>query len=129
MTRKEKLLTLGVAAMAGLAGGALSSSLILGGPAFADKEKVISAQQFAVVDGEGKTRGTFGVSGVAGSVALTLLSKGGEPRAVLGAGADGLTDLNLNHKGVLRAQIRIQADGTPNLELWDAKGKPVFQKP
>ena len=72
--------------------------------------------------------GYFAVSGD-GMAVLTEFSKSGDPRAVLGAGADGFTSLNLAHHGNLRAQLRLEAQGTPNFEMWDNTGNPVFQQP
>jgi len=128
MTSKETLLTLGVAAIAGLIGGSVSTMVMTASSAKADAEKVVTAQKFQLVDADGKERGAFAVGGD-GMATLTELSKSGDPRAVLGAGADGLTALNLAHKGKLRAQMKIAAGGAPNLELWDDSGKSVFQQP
>lgn len=128
MIRKETLLNLGVAAIAGLIGGSLSSSMMSGSIARADKSQAISASKFSLVDADGKERGSFSVDGE-GMASLTVLSKSGEPRGVFGAGADGLTVLNLSHQGKLRAQIRTAAGGAPNLELWGENGEPVFQAP
>jgi hypothetical protein len=128
MTRKETLLTLGVAAMAGLIGGSVSTMVMTPGAAKADPEKVVTAQKFELVDADGKERGSFAVSGD-GMASLTELSKSGDPRAVLGAGADGLTALSLAHHGNLRAQLKVAAGGTPNFEMWGDNGDPVFQQP
>jgi hypothetical protein len=120
MTRKETLLTLGVAAIAGLIGGSVSTVVMTPGAA--------KAQKFELVDADGKERGSFAVGGD-GMATLTELSKSGDPRAVLGAGADGFTALNLAHHGKLRAQLKIAAGGAPNFEMWGDNGDPVFQQP
>ena len=82
-----------------------------------------------MVDDAGKVRGTFAVNGEAGAVSLTLSSNSGEPRAVISAGADGLTSVGLVHQGKLRAEMRIAAGGDPTIELWDASGNPSFMAP
>jgi hypothetical protein len=128
MTRKETLLTLGVAAIAGLIGGSVSTVVMTPGAAKADAGKVVTAQKFELVDADGKERGSFAVGGD-GMATLTELSKSGDPRAVLGAGADGFTALNLAHHGKLRAQLKIAAGGAPNFEMWGDNGDPVFQQP
>jgi hypothetical protein len=129
MLRMEKLSVLATAGIGGLLGGLLATCFLSGGLALASKEKVISAQRIEVVDGAGKVRGSFAVSGESGAVALTLLSNSGEPRAVVSAGADGLTSVALVHQGKLRAEMKIAAGGTPDLELRDVSGNPVFLQP
>lgn len=127
MTRKETFMTLGVAALAGLVGGALTSLVVVSGPAFAQKDKVISAQKFAVVDADGKERGSFAVTD--GTVSLALLGKEGQARGSFAAGVDGLTALTLTHKGQARARIEIEGNGNPSINLWDETGKVVFLQP
>jgi hypothetical protein len=129
MLRREKLSVLAIAGIGGLFGGALATWFLSGGSALASKEKVMSAQRFEVVDAAAKVRGTFAVSGESGAVALTLLSNSGEPRAVIAAGGDGLTSVGLIHQGKLRAEMKIAAEGTPDLEMWDPNGSPVFLQP
>ena len=129
MLQKQSFSVLSIAAIGGLLGGAVANSFLSGSLAFASKQKTLTAQQFEVVDGAGKVRGTLAVSGESGAVALTLLSNSGEPRAVIGAGADGLTSIGLMHQGKLRAELKIAAGGTPDMEMWDDKGNPVFLQP
>jgi hypothetical protein len=129
MFQKQSLSVLAIAAIGGLLGGTVANSFLSGNLALASKQKTLTAQQFEVVDGAGKVRGTLAVSGESGAVALTLLSNSGEPRVVIAAGADGLTSIGLIHKGKLRAEMKIAAGGTPDMEMWDDKGNPVFLQP
>jgi len=122
------VLTIG--GIAGLMGGLVANSLLSGGTTFASGPETLSAQKFQVVDGAGKVRGSLAVEGDGGTVSLTLFSsKSGEPRAVISAGADGMTSVGLVHQGKLRAQMKIAAEGTPTIELWDPNGTPVFMAP
>jgi len=128
LLRREKVSIFAMAGISGLLGGALAT-WFLSGTAMANKENAMSAQKFEVVDSAGKVRGTFAVSGESGTVALTLRSNSGEPRAVIAAGADGMTSVGLVHQGKLRAEMKIAAEGTPDLEMWDANGQSVFLQP
>lgn len=107
-------------------------------------EKVIIAQEFRLVDKDGKTLGRFGLSEVGGP-RLVLSDENGLPRAMLSL-SSGNPVLSLHGKdtdvsiaaGVLseapwmvlvdrdgtpRACLRLQPDGSPSLHLCDKGGK------
>jgi len=91
MNKKEYSLMLVLALVAGLVGGVVSSQFFVGQPAFAEKdaktEKVIEAEEFRLVDKDGRTRAFlgFGHSPInRGQPRLELHGKEGFPLAVLG---------------------------------------------
>lgn len=65
MNRKEYVLMLTLAVLAGLVGGVVSSRFFMGEPVFAQKTpqhpKVISAEEFRLVDKDGKERAKLGL--------------------------------------------------------------------
>src|SRR5947207_15965661 len=79
--------------------------------------KVLVAQEFRLVDKEGKTRASLGVQ-ADGSSGLTLLDKDGHRRAGFGLSEGGGSHLVLyDGEGKVRAQVVVQADGSGGLAL------------
>ena len=87
MNTKRDVLMVGVALVAGLVGGMVSSWVLTGRPVSAQptpkQAKVIRAESFEVVDKDGKVRAMFGM-GEVGEPVLGLLDKDSEPHAELG---------------------------------------------
>src|SRR3989442_7501235 len=82
MGKKQYLLTVVLAVVAGFVGGVGSSWFLMGAPVFAQKTpesaKVIQAEKFEVVDKDGKVRARLNSSGVGiadqdGKLRVTLM--------------------------------------------------------
>jgi hypothetical protein len=85
--------------------------------------KVVTAQEFRLVDGEGKTRASMAVQ-ADGSAGMVLLDKGGKRRAVLRLRPDGSPSLSLHDAdGRNRATLDMQADDSIGLILTNRDGK------
>lgn len=77
MTRKEYLLLLFLTMLAGMVGGAMSGRFFASDPALAQQRtKVINAEEFLLVDKNGRTRAGLGLD-ANGEVGLVLLDKAG----------------------------------------------------
>ena len=150
MEKRDYTLVIAVAAAAGLLGGALSIRLLPITPVFAQDpgrhEKVIEAEEFRLVEKDGKPCGRFHVDR-SGRPALILFDKHGEVRAVLGVTPNGSPHLALSDKDgkvratlavwpdersglflsdkdeTSRASLVVLADGNPNLAISDRDGK------
>lgn len=133
-------LWLAAAMVAGLIGGMLSVWLF-NGVAFARKaskeKKVVSAEDFHLVDGEGKLRGALFVS-AKGEPGFALFDKEGKDRILLMLNADGSTQIELHDEaGASRARLALAKDGSPGLSLvgdpivtlLDREGKSVWKVP
>src|SRR5262249_6549769 len=110
-----------VAAGSGLAGGALAVRLFPVAPVFAEERhaKVIEAEEFRVVEKDGKPCGRFHVDRN-GRPALFLFDKHGEVRAVLGVTPSGSPHLALSDKdGKVRATLGVWPDERAALFLND----------
>ena len=84
--------------------------------------KVLTAEEFRVVDGGGKVRASLGVS-PDGSLGLRLADGEGKIRGMLYIGADGESALNFyNQGGNARAQLALSRDGLPGLVFSDEDG-------
>jgi hypothetical protein len=107
MSKKQYSLMLVLALVAGLVGGVVSSQFFIGKSAFAEKkakpQKVIEAQEFRLVDKEGKTRAMLGPT-------QTSYASAGEPRLVF-----------LDKKDVPKMVLRVDHQGDPHLVLADRK--------
>lgn len=86
--KQQYSLILGVALLAGAIGGLLSQYLVTPLPVLAQRDssspRRITAEEFRVVDSEGRTRATLGISSK-GSVHLYLYGKTGNRRISLKA--------------------------------------------
>ena len=95
MNKKQYSLTVALALIAGLVGGMVSSQFFAGQPVFAEKkaphEKVVRAEKFEVVNGEGEVLARLRQDAGVG-VALEFVDTGGAKYMELsgGLGMDGL---------------------------------------
>ena len=103
MDKRQYMLTVALAVVAGLVGGVVSSWLFMGAPVVTQKTpqvaEVVGAERFEVVDKDGKLR-------------AALWLDNGEPNLVLA-----------DKTGKIRAKLSL-ADGKPALWLADKNGKP-----
>lgn len=125
MDKKQYVLTLLVAVIAGLVGGVVSSQLFVGVPAFAQKTpqqaKVIQAEKFELVDRGGKIRGALGVT-PEDKVVLILFDKS-EKGGILLSVVNGSPSLIVYDKErKARAILSFGSDEEPQLALYDRKG-------
>jgi len=85
--------------------------------------KVVTAQEFRLVDSEGKTRASLAAQ-ADGSTGIALIDKDGKRRAVLRLRADGSPSLSLHDAdGKNRATLDTQADNSVGLILTNRDGK------
>lgn len=137
---KRVALWLASAMMAGLVGGMLSVWLF-NGVAFARKaskeKRVVTAEDFHLVDAEGKLRGALFVS-AKGEPGFALFDKEGKDRILLMLNADGSAAIDLHDEtGVSRAKLALANDGSPGLRLvgdptvalFDRERKPIWKAP
>lgn len=138
---KRGALWLAAAMTAGLVGGMLSVWLFDIGEAFARKaskeKRVVTAEDFHLVDVEGKLRGALFVS-AKGEPGFALFDKDGKDRILLMLNADGSALIDLHDEGgESRARLSLAKDGSsslrmvgdPSVELLDREGKPVWKAP
>ncbi len=132
-TRKNLLMIISVI-FASLIGGALINVVFMTQTSVAQvgktPEKVISAQEFRLVNASGKTRATLAV-GALGGVTLNFYDLDNKSRAVLGLSANGSPSLKLSNGGALelrderdrvRSKIVMLSDGSPSIRLFDEVG-------
>ncbi|GEM_PF-5235060 len=130
-----------IAMGAGLFGGIVAIWLFNGVEAFAQKtkehKKVVTAEDFHLVDQEGKLRGALFVSGK-GEPGFALFDKEGKDRILLMLNADGSTQIDLlDPSGESRASLSLAKDGSPGLKLvgdptvalLNRDGKPIWRAP
>ncbi|MCG3116225.1 MAG: hypothetical protein LLH30_11140 [Candidatus Manganitrophus sp. SA1] len=120
-------LWLAAAMTAGLIGGVLSVWIFNVGEAFARKaskeKRVVTAEDFHLVDDTGKLRGALFVS-AKGEPGFALFDKEGKDRILLMLNADGSTSIELHDQaGESRAKLALGNDGSPTLSL---AGDPVI---
>jgi hypothetical protein len=133
MNQKQFALFGAVAVMTGLAGGAVSSWLLTGKPAFAQKttphEKVIQAEKFELVDKEGHEHGSLAIS-PDGNPAFVLYDVDHHSRVVLDLMANGNARLFLSdQEGKIRSVLGLQIDGSPFLHLKDENRQIIWAAP
>jgi hypothetical protein len=109
------------AIMAGLVGGMVSFWLFDDGVAFARKaskeKRVVTAEDFHLVDQDGKLRGALFVS-AKGEPGFALFDKEGKDRILLMLTADGSAVVDLHDEaGESRARLALAKDGRPTLSL------------
>jgi hypothetical protein len=155
MSRKQYALTILVAACAGWLGGGMFSQFFINKPVFAEKRpqphKIVSAEQFRVVDQDGKTRAMLGIwegetelslwdSNYESGISFYVLDRdGGKPILNMRSsktdisfilqGSGDKTGLSLlDKKGETRLQLGIR-DGAPFIVLVDEEGKALWSVP
>ncbi len=114
-------LWLAAAMTAGLIGGMLSVWIFNVGEAFARKgskeKRVVTAEDFHLVDETGKLRGALFVS-AKGAPGFALFDKEGKDRILLMLNADGSALIELHDEaGASRAKLALGNDGSPTLSL------------
>jgi hypothetical protein len=116
-----------LALTAGLAGGILASHFFVTTPVMAAKtsepEKVVAAEEFRLIDTEGRILSTWGM--YAGGPGIVLFSKNGQFRAVfsLTSPEAGPVLTFADKDGVHRATVGLGAKRQPYLALRDQAGK------
>lgn len=133
-------LWLAAAMMAGLIGG-MAAVWLFSGVAFARKgskeKRVVTAEDFHLVDGEGKLRGALFVS-AKGEPGFALFDKEGKERILLMLNADGSALIDLHDEtGASRAKLALAKEGSPSLRLigdptvalFAQEGKQIWKAP
>lgn len=142
MTRKQFFLTLSVAIISGVLGGALSVWFLMPQSVLAQEgvPELIEAREFRVVDGEGRIRARLGHD-TYGSTQLLFFDETGEDRIILALGISGpflqlqesstgpAASLSLDSLGFWQSQLRpgnfislALSDNGPMLRLVDEDG-------
>ena len=127
MDRKIYSLILLLSLIGGLAGGILASHFFVTAPVLAAKtveaQKIVAAEEFRLVDKEGKVLSTLGM--YAGGPGIVLFSKTGQFRAVfsLTSPEEGPVLTFADKGGIHRATIGLGAKRQPYLALRDEAGK------
>jgi hypothetical protein len=127
MSKKQYSLMIVLALVAGLVGGVVSSQFLMGQPAFAEKkakpQKVIEAQEFRLVDKDGKTRAFLGIN--RGQPRFELHGKRGFPLAVLGLSSSMTEQERMEGERSLRHPRR----PIVSLVLRNERGKVIWRAP
>ncbi|MGQ0812178.1 MAG: hypothetical protein ACT4OO_13280 [Nitrospiraceae bacterium] len=153
---QSKHLSILLAVFAGFLGGILSGTVVRteavdAGLAPPQRHKILTAEQFVLVDANGVPRGRLG--GMPdGSVKLTLNDRQLKDRITMGLSPDGSPSLGLfdenertrtllainkwvpiftltDKQEVNRTTLAVVDDGTPRLRFMDGKGKVVHDFP
>ena len=122
MDRSQFALTLVVAAVAGLVGGAVSD-LARGEPAAAQERvaQVIEAREFRVVDEHGTVRAMLGLTDK--GPRLRLCAENGDAHLSAGVAPDGSVGFNVSDSsGTPRLGGQVQPDGSTTLAVMGAAG-------
>ena len=127
MNKKQYSLMLVLALVAGLVGGVVSSQFLMGQPAFAEKkakpQKAIEAEEFRLVDKNGKTRAFLGIN--KGQPRFELHGKRGFPLAVLGLSALMTEQERMEGERSLKHPRRPKV----SLVLRNERGKVIWRAP
>jgi hypothetical protein len=127
MNRKKCGLTIIMSLLAGLAGGIAVNNFFVGKPALAEKaaesKRVVSAEEFRLVDKKGEVLSTWGM--YAGGPGIVLYSQAGEYRAVfsLTSPEEGPVLTLADKVGNYRAIIGLGAERQPYIALRDEAGR------
>jgi len=132
-TRRNLLLVVSII-FAGLIGGALSNVLFMTGTSVAQvgkqPEKLVSAQEFRLVDVSGKTRATL-IAGAHGGVSMDFYDVENKSRVAISLSSKGTPSLKLSGGAAIelrdkndkvRSKIVMLSDGNPSVRLYDDKG-------
>ena len=133
MKRRQYLLLVALTVIAGLIGGAVSSWILMAKTAGVQEtqkhEKVVTAEEFRVIDEEGKTRAMLAML-PDGSPNLVLFDNDLTPRvqiAVSAIGAPGILCFDKSgYKGAI-ASIGLLYGDTPSIGLIDSDGNNRIQ--
>ena len=130
--RKESVVVLAAALVAGLIGGALSERWAAGTAGAKEPSrpaKVVQAEAFELVDKGGKVRAKLSMK-ENGWVGLTLSDVKGRPRALLSVTPDGNPTLLLNDQdGKGHALFGLGEAGQYSLFLMNKKGEITWSAP
>ena len=127
MSKRQYILLLILPLLAGLVGGTLAGQILGGSPAFADKtaesKKVVTAEEFLLVDKKGEVLSTWGM--YAGGPGIVLFSKGGEYRAVfsLTSPEEGPILTLADKAGHYRTVMGLGTEKQPYIALRDEEGR------
>ena len=132
MKRRQYLLLVVLAVVAGLIGGAVSNRLFVARTAEAQgtkqHERVVIAEEFRLVDKEDNLRGIMGFSDNGGPE-LSLYDKGGTTRINMALSDYGEPMLSLSDEdGTLRMSMNLITGG-PELLLRDEGGTVMWSAP
>lgn len=90
--------------------------------------KVVEAEEFRLVDSEGKVRARIFLE--EGEPKVALFSKENKKRVALGLLATGEAGFALyDDKGTYHFLINVSGDGSPDLSIRDKHGKEVYLSP
>ena len=119
MPRRQVVLLVVVTFLAGIIGGAVSNWALHGQAiAQSDTRKIVTAEEFRLVDNSGRTRVLLSL--LRGKPRLIMTDEKGEFRIELGMGPGEQPALWLrDQNGISRAQLALTALGNPNLEFSD----------
>jgi hypothetical protein len=122
-----------VCLVAGMAGGAISDRLLTQSEAWAEKsppqKRVVTAEDFHLVDRSGKMRGALFVS-AKGEPGFALFDQEGKNRLLLMLDADGSAVLDLKDKREQsRARVALSAEGEPEITLLDKEKRIRWKAP
>jgi len=93
------------------------------------RKEVVRAQQFELVDSQGKVRALLAMLPDGGPI-LALYDKGGKAAANLSLLPGESPMLALHDSGgKTRALLNVRPDGSPMLALFDREGKVIWQAP
>ena len=130
--RKESVVVLAAALVAGLIGGALSERWAAGTAGAKEpsrQARVVKAAAFELVDTDGKVRAKLGMK-ENGWVGLTLTDEKGRPRALLNVAPDGNPTLLLNDQdGKGHAMFGLSEGGQYGLFFMNKKGEIIWSAP
>jgi hypothetical protein len=127
MNKKQCGLLLMVSLLAGLVGGIFTNHFLVGTPVLAQKkvgpQNVVVAEEFRLVDKEGKILSTWGM--YAGGPGIVLFNKNGQFRAVfsLTSPEEGPILTFADNKGNHRAIVGLGTERQPYVTLRDQAGK------
>lgn len=118
--------------IAGMAGGILSGRLFTGSDALAEKspphKKVVTAEDFHLVDKAGKLRGALFVS-PKGEPGFALFDPAGKSRILLMLNADGSAVVDLKDKNEQsKASLRLSAEEEPEIKMTGAPKITLLDK-
>ena len=127
MNKKQCGLLLMISLLAGLVGGIFTNQFLVGTPVLAEKkvgpQNVVVAEEFRLVDKEGKILSTWGM--YAGGPGIVLFNKNGQFRAVfsLTSPEEGPVLTFADNKGNHRAIVGLGTERQPSVTLRDQAGK------
>lgn len=109
-------------ASAGHGAKRLTKPRVLRGTTMDSDKKIVTAEEFRLVDEKGKSRAVITMRG-GGEPVLGFFGKDGRRRAIFGMRDDGTPAIGLyDKKGKERIKLVMDSDGSPAIRLSDEKG-------